>query len=249
MKKSFDQTRPVIFWPIVVSIALSAVTLCPQGLSQESSGPYPVIARRNIFDLQPIIVQRPAEVAPTVPPADFRLIGAKEHQGIRSAILAIQYSSGPGQAPASKTYTIREGETAGPITILRIANVKSGEMDIVNNGMKMSIGFRSHAGKLPSTPIAMAGMAPQVHAGASPAGATASSINAAQQSQDFARANNQAQALSPTAAVSMVSPGDPSLQPPVSVEVQAIMIEMERVRTQPLVDRGLQPPLPPTGAE
>jgi hypothetical protein len=35
-------------------------------------------------------------------------------------------------------------------------------------------------------------------------------------------------------------------QPPMTLDEQMVMIEAERVRTQPMVDQGLMPPLPPT---
>jgi hypothetical protein len=254
-------------------IVLCAAASQAQPAGELPGSPYAAIAKRNIFDLQPFIPPPIVQPKPIEPPANFQLVGAKEHQGIRSAIISIQQPARPGQPLSTKAHTIREGETAGPITVLEIANVKTGEMEIENNGARMKINFKSHAAKLPAvgipnlppgvvaplpgipTPLPQAAVAvpqpftaPPVRNIVTPGTAEPATMNNVvrpMRQWSGAQSGGLGVINSGAPAVPQVSPA-PHEQFQYTREAQAIAIEIERKRTENAVHMGLMPPLPPT---
>jgi len=267
--------KPANFWLIGLLTVLCSTASGARPEEELTSSPYTAISRRNVFDLKPFVPVDSKPSPPAEPPANIVLIGAKDWRGEKTAIISVQQLPKPGQPLSTKTYYIKEGETQGPISVVRIANVKTGEMEIVNNGVTTNIDFKSHGGKLP--PSALAGGIPQVPGLPGLPGAAAIPVpgvaGAIQRPATVVSGGGRVMVPAPAAVESTavttprpmrISPGAPQYnlggvplnpapqattqpeQPVLSREVQAIMIEMERVRTQPLVDKGIMPPLPPT---
>jgi hypothetical protein len=252
-----------------------AVTACAQLTEVPANSPYAAISRRNIFDLRPPVVEVPQPIKPPEPPANIVLVAAKDWEGVKSAILTVQQPPRPNQPPSTKTYTIKEGETLGGIQLVKIADVKTGEMEIVNNGTPMSINFKSHANKLQSGPPMMPGI-PNipgiVQQPGQPIGMPAplplpnlqNGIVVPNPGRVLPPPAPRSTVVSPSRTIRSIpgqvgnslgvyngTPAQPQPTPApteqtLSREAQAIMIEIERARTQPMVDKGQLPPLPPT---
>jgi hypothetical protein len=63
----------------------------------------------------------------------------------------------PGKSPVTdrQKFIVTEGEKKGPIHVIRISNVMTGEMEIEINGTPQKISFKTHGEKLPATPAAI----------------------------------------------------------------------------------------------
>jgi hypothetical protein len=169
---------------------------------------------------------------------------------------------------------INEGDTRGSIKLVKILNVKSGEMEIENNGVAMKIDFRGYGEKLPATgpapgiagmpgmPI-IAGLPAQPQAPGQPnsqllqaaGGRLGAGPNPGAMIGGNAAVLGTARQIRTDLGVqSGVSLGGAPIPPPqaqpeepqLSREAQIIMMEIERERTKAAVSQNLMPPIPPT---
>ena len=219
-----------------------------------SENPYAGIVSRNIFGLLPIPTNNPDQGPPAEPPPKITPNGIMTIFGKLQALFKVASKAKPGQPAKDDSYVLAEGERQDEIEVVKI-NQADGIVTFDNHGtvqelplvaanpttpgtapggvMPAGRGFKPAINPRPAAmPAALRGGAPgmNMNAGNPGIGANASGPDAG--------GNN----LQPSGS-----------QPPNNIEDQVMnaaremaIIEQNRIDTQPLVDQGLMPPLPPT---
>ncbi len=99
--------------------------------------PYQIIAKRNVFDLNP--PQEPPRLEKVAPMPKFRLAGTATYGGVR-VFVEVQVPARPGERPNARSFMLREGERDGELEIVKI-DLAHGCADIKWSGRPVTIKF------------------------------------------------------------------------------------------------------------
>lgn len=238
--------------------------------TDDAVNPYQVVVERNVFGLKP--APRPEDVVqppPPTPPLQVKLQGITEGLlgGKRQVLMKImEPPAKPGEPAKERAVIMDEGEARGNIEVLAIDPVAR-SVKLNNNGTVTNLLLADFIMRVTAPPAAAPApgtAAPglprpavpvpgQVRPGLQPQAGVAPALPATAFPQP-AGAISQMQASTPTANITRpmrsrttigTSPSAGN-RPTLSLEEQAAVMEVERLRTRDAVARGEMPPLPPT---
>ena len=223
-----------------------------------ADNPYQGIIERNVFGLKPP-APPPDPEANKPPPATIYLTGITTILGNKRALMKMTPPvTKPGEQPKEQSYTMAEGERDGGLEVLEI-DEKAGTVKVNNYGTVATIDFESNAVKAAPRPVPgtlpMPGMPPAMRPGLPVPGAMGGGVNP-MPNRPLRVAPGAGASYAPQAATGAGLPGmnvasNPSAtaQAPVqegssSLEENLMMLEINRIKNQPLVEAGMMPPLP-----
>jgi hypothetical protein len=214
---------------------------------------------RNVFGLKP----PPAPPDPEVnkpPPPKITLTGITTILGNKRALLKFTPPvTKAGEQPKEQAFTLAEGQGEGGLEVLEI-DEKAGTVKVNNYGTVATIDFESNGVKTqPGAPGAppQPGMPPGMPPAMRPPmpGAMRGAGAVPMPGRQLPIPGAGASVTPPAAAGAGIGMGagvNPSAAPPPAEaaggntpEEYALLLEFNRIRTQPLVDAGELPPLPP----
>ncbi len=209
---------------LVTGAVLAIGATAASGVTHDS---YSAIAARNVFDLKAPVLP-PVFTNPPPPAANIKLTGISSMLGTRRALFLVSAAAQPGKPPGKEeSYILAEGERQGVIEVLEV-NQKAGIARIRNDGNESVLALDTTA----KPASASAGGAPP-----HPPFPTAAKADI-----PLTRGSGP---LAPNHALyAGVNNGAATQPPEMSAEEKTILMEIERQRTQPLVDQGLYPPMP-----
>ena len=219
------------------------------------SNPYQRIVERNVFGLKPP-APPPDPEANKPPPAKIFLTGITTILGNKRALMKMTPPvTKPGEQPKEQAYTLAEGERDGGLEVLEI-DEKAGTVKVNNFGTVATIDFESNGVKAAPGPapgaLQMPGVPPGMRPGLPPGtmGGPNPMPNRPLRMPPGAGASYTPQTTTGAGLPGMNVGSNPSAaQAPVqqgssSMEDNLMMLEINRIKNQPLVDAGLMPPLP-----
>ena len=218
--------------------------------------PYASIISRNMFGLLPIPpppsanAGPPAEPKPKITPNGIMMLFGK-----LEALFKVASKGKAGQPPGDVPYVLAEGEMQDGITVVKI-NQAEGTVTFDNHGEIQPLALVAAAN---TTSPAAPGGGPAQGAGSNPGQPPRQSpLSPAARAALFgSQATQNSITSNPGNVENAGGPNNyqpPGAQPPAkTIEDQVIsaardmaLIEQNRIATQPAVDAGLLPPLPPT---
>jgi hypothetical protein len=216
------------------------------------------ITNRNLFALNPPPDPTLVAAKPAVPPPNIFLTGITTIMGGKRALLRVARPARPPEPAREVPLILKEGgpEEEG-VQVLEI-NIAAGTVRVRNQGVDQLLDMEKNAPKGPPSAPAPGGAAPGLrgpspipvplpHASPAPSSAPPGfSAAPSRQVRTGSAGNNAGGAGLQGAGPSGLSNQAQDGPPPLTLEEQTIMIEVERVRTQAQVDAGDLPPLPPT---
>jgi hypothetical protein len=230
--------------------------------------PYASIVARNMFALVPL---PPPDTNPPAPPVDpppkITPNGIMTIFGKLQALFKVANKGKPGQPAKDDAYDLSEGERQDDIEVVKI-NAQDGIVTFNNHGtiqeLPLVVATSTGAGAPPGGgPGGPPGAAPNpgLNPGFRPPGNMTPADRAIMRSRQSGTSG-----MNPGFPSNGGNPGAPNLggnnyqpsayqapatQPNIEDQVmntarEMAIIEQNRIATQPLVDKGLMPPLPPT---
>jgi hypothetical protein len=236
--------------------ALGSLALAT-GAEALADNPYQAIPLRNVFGIGAPPPPPPPPVAPQ-PPLAVKFTGITTFSDPPQAWFLVP--GDPGKPEVTLKLTV--GQRQGALELLEILE-ETGEVRIRNSGTEARLNFREHGNKpiaavaaaAPATPGAPrpvpANLGQPPAASAVPRPGAPSPVPAAYGSNPAAQSAQAAQQMA-TGARAIPTRGlrlpQQNQQPEhnLSMEEQVLLIEANRMMTQPQVDSGRLPPLPPT---
>ena len=237
------------------------VLMCATATAADAAAnPYQGIVERNVSGLKPP-PPPPDPESNKPPPPKITLTGITTILGKKRALLKFTPPvTKPGEQPKEQAFTLGEGQGEGGLEVLEI-DEKAGTVKVSNYGTVATLDFESNGvktapgaappGMPPGMPPAMRPGLPMPGAmgGATPIparplrlpGAGASVTPQASAGAGLASANA---GINPTAA-----PNAATAQNNPDPETSLMLLELNRIKYQPLVERGEWPPLPPGSEE
>lgn len=217
-----------------------------------ADNPYQGIVERNVFGLKPP-APPPDPEANKPPPAKIFLTGITTILGNKRALMKMTPPvTKPGEQPKEQAYTLAEGERDGGLEVLEI-DEKAGTVKVNNYGTVATIDFESNGVKAAPGALPMPGMPPTMRPGLPVPGTMGGPNpmpNRPLRVPPGAGASYTPQAATGTGLPGMNVASNPSAaQAPVqegssSLEENLMLLEINRIKNQPMVDAGLMPPLP-----
>jgi hypothetical protein len=216
-----------------------------------ADNPYQGIVERNVFGLKPPAPPPDPESSKPPPPKIF-LTGITTILGNKRALMKMTPPvTKPGEQPKEQSFTLAEGERDGGLEVLEI-DEKAGTVKVNNYGTVATIDFESNGVKAAPTPAAvpMPGMPPGMRPGLPVPGAMGGGANPMPNRP--LRVPGAGVPVTPQASMGTGLPGvnpsmaaqAPAQQGSSSMEENLMMLEINRIKNQPLVEAGLMPPLP-----
>ena len=233
---------------LALSAAETASTVAAPG------NPYLGIVERNAFGLKP----PPPVVEPEVvkpPPPKITLTGITTILGNKRALLRFTPPAKPGEPPKEQGYTLAEGQREGDLEVLEI-DEKAGTVKVSNYGTIATLDFENNGiknpgGGAPPGPVAPPGVPPGMRPGMPLPGAMGGAMPMPARPLRVPGTPGAAYTpqQSPGAGLPLANPAvNPSVAAqPVgfgSAEESVLLLELNRIKNQPLVEAGLMPPLP-----
>jgi hypothetical protein len=216
-----------------------------------ADNPYQGIVERNVFGLKPPApAARPEDNKP--PPPKIFLTGITTILGNKRALMKMTPPvSKPGEQPKEQSFTLAEGERDGELEVLEI-NEKEGTVKVNNYGTVATIDFDSNGVKTPTAPppgaVPVPGVPPAMRPGL-PAPPAMGGPNA-MPNRPLRGMPVPAAPVTPQASVGgggmqgATAQAAAEPQGSSSLEENLMMLEINRIKNQPLVEAGLMPPLP-----
>lgn len=252
-------------WCIAAGLLAAGAGLLAAAPADPAENPYLVVVERNMFDLKPM--PRPEETVPAPPPpppTKITLQGITVLFGRKEVLLKIPESPAPGQPPQERSLILGEGERHGPIEVVRIDPVAR-EVEFRDSGNPVTLKLTDFIVKTPvaPTPTPAPGVVKPAAPGTSrpvppptvnlprpgtPVGSTMGTTvrpNPVANQPTPGFPSRPVRTLPANTVPSTVQVPQPQ-QPPLSLEEQIVLIELQRQATQDKVMRGELPPLPPT---
>jgi hypothetical protein len=222
----------------------------------DNSSPYQGIVERNVFGLKPPPPPPDPESTKPPPPKIF-LTGITTILGNKRALMKMTPPvTKPGEQPKEQAFTLAEGEREGGLEVLEI-DEKAGTVKVNNYGTVATIDFESNGVKAAPGPapgaVPMPGMPPAMRPGLPVPGAMG---GANPMPNRPLRVPGAGVSVTPQASAGTGLPGmnagvnpsaaaqAPAQQGSSSMEENLMMLEINRIKNQPLVEAGMMPPLP-----
>ena len=236
------------------SLALCAAATARTAAAADNSSPYQGIVERNVFGLKPP-PPPPSPEDNKPPPPKILLTGITTILGNKRALMKMTPPvTKPGEQPKEQGFTLAEGERDGGLEVLEI-DEKEGTVKVNNYGTVATLNFKDDGvktapGAPPGAPPGVPpGMRPGLPMPGAPGGVTPMPNRPLRVPGAGAPVTPQAATGSAVPSVNGgVNPlvaAQPAAAAGSSPEEYAILLEFNRIRTQPLVDAGELPPLPP----
>lgn len=236
--------------PLLVVIYLSLV-LPARALTE--ANPYTAIVGRNTFALKPP-APPPAPAAPqAAPPPNVSLQGISTILGRAQALLKVKIAPRPPEPAKELSLVMDVGQREGDVEVLSIDSA-AGTVNLSNQGSPLTLNIKD-ADKPAAGPAIVATVAP-VPLGAAGARLSAplntpgqapaipnSAIPAYQKPTESTLPPAQTVPALPNRPIRGAA--QPAAQNTLSAAEQAVVMEVERIRTKDLVKQGKYPPLPP----
>ena len=224
-----------------------------------AANPYQGIVERNVFGLKPPPPPPDPESTKPPPPKIF-LTGITTILGKKRALLKFTPPvTKPGEQPKEQACTLGEGQGEGGLEVLEI-DEKAGTVKVSNYGTVATLDFESNGVKTApgaAPPGMPPGMPPAMRPGMPIPGAMgAPGMGGAPMPTRQLRVPGAGASVTPQATGRAGLPGintgvNPSVaaqaaepQGSSSLEENLLMLEVNRIKNQPLVDAKLMPPLP-----
>ena len=227
---------------------VASVVFAANGASEGNE--YRVIPARNVFNLHAQEPPPRTNEPPPPPSPNVKLTGITSMLGVKRAFFMVSPPAQPGKPPGTEqSFIIQEGQSQGGIDVLQV-NEKAATVKIRNAGTETVLALNSSP-VLPSGPAqaasgpGMAGASRARPPGGRPYGNFRRQSADATESASPLPVGEPSLASSPIPGAPSVAPATAAQQPPdVSLEEKAILTEIERQKTQSMVDQGLYPPIP-----
>jgi hypothetical protein len=222
------------------------------GTAAAADSPYQGIVERNVFGLKPPPPPpNPEDNKP--PPPKIMLTGITTILGNKRALLKFTPPPKPGDPAKEQAYTLAEGEREGGLEVLEI-DEKAGTVKVNNYGTVATLDFETNGIKTP-TAAAPPGVPPPIRPGMPMPGAGVPGMGTPMPQRPLRVPPGAGAAVAPQATggagLSAANTGvNPAMaQAPVqegssSLEENLMLLELNRIKNQPMVDAGLMPPLP-----
>ncbi len=232
---------------VILSAILLSVATAP---ALTEANPYTAIVGRNTFALKPPVATAVPVATVTTPPPNVSLQGISTILGRAQALLKIKIAPKPPDAAKELSLVMDVGQREGDVEVLSI-DPATGTVNLSNQGSPLTLNIKD-ADKPAAGPaiVASGNPMPLVGAGARPSSppiptpATQNlSIPTYQKSTDSTLPPVQALPALPSRPIRGAA--QPTTQNNLSAVEQAVIMEVERIRTKDLVKQGKYPPLPP----
>ena len=229
----------------------SSLALCAAATARTAAAadnPYQGIVERNVFGLKPPPPPPDPESMKPPPPKIF-LTGITTILGNKRALMKLTPPvTKPGEQPKEQAFTLAEGEREGGLEVLEI-DEKAGTVKVNNYGTVATIDFENNGIKAPTAPVPTPGAPPAMRPGLPLPGAMG---GATPMPNRPLRVPGVGASFRPQASTGAGQPGvnpsvagqAPAQQGSSSMEENLMLLEINRIKNQPLVEAGLMPPLP-----
>ena len=230
---------------------LGALMLCASAHA-DADNPYAAIVARNVFGLNPIPTNPPADAVPEVPPPKITPNGIMNIFGKLQALFKVAQPGKAGQPPHDESYMLTIGESQDDIEVTKI-DEKAAVITFNNHGVEQELPLV--AGVASSGAAPSGGVPPPGGPGGNPAlgGGGRFGRNPNLPRNNVAAPGNSTAPSNPgggqptfggggNVGGGNAQPAEEALSP----EAQVLLIEKNRLDTQDQVDAGKMPPLPPT---
>jgi hypothetical protein len=128
-------------------IVLTSFLLCVEAnamVTRSSENPYLEIARRNLFDLKPVII---AHEPPPAPVPRVILTGTATLFPGKRALLKVEVPSKLSEPAREESYVLAEGQQSGQVEVLKI-DEETGSVQANIYGTVMELTFEKNGPKL-----------------------------------------------------------------------------------------------------
>ena len=220
-----------------------------------ADNPYQRIVERNVFGLKPPPPPPDPESIKPPPPKIF-LTGITTILGNKRALMKLTPPvTKPGEQPKEQAFTLAEGERDGGLEVLEI-DEKARTVKVNNYGTVATLDFENNGVKAPpaAAPGTLPpGMQPAIRPGLPVPGAMGGPTPMPNRPL---RVPGAGAPVTPQASTGAGLPGAnvgvnpartaqaPAQQGTSSLEENLMMLEINRIKNQPLVEAGVMPPLP-----
>ena len=231
------------------------LTLCVAATASTAAAadnPYQGIVERNVFGLKPPTPPpSPEDTKP--PPPKITLTGITTILGNKRALLKFTPPPKPGEPAKEESYTLAEGEREGGLEVLEI-DEKERTVKVNNYGTVATLDFETNGIKTaPAAPPP--GVPPPVRPGMpmrGPAGAPgmgttpmpARPLRVPPGAGAYVAPQASAGADQPAVNPAMTAQAPAVQEGSSNLEENLMMLELNRIKNQPMVEAGLMPPLP-----
>ena len=239
-------------FPVVFLCAFAFVSVITASALTEGN-PYSTIVGRNTFALKPPAPPAGPITAPPTPPPNVSLQGISTILGRAQALLKVKIGPKPPDAAKELALVMDVGQREGDVEVLSI-DPATGTVNLSNQGNPLTLNIKDADKPAAGSAIVASGNSmPLVGAGARPLvppitpmptlAIPNSAIPTYQKPADFALPSAQAMPALPTRQLR--GNAQPTTPNTLSAVEQAVLMEVERIRTKDLVKQGKYPPLPP----
>jgi hypothetical protein len=220
-------------------------------MAAAADNPYQGIVERNVFGLKPP-PPPPSPEDNKPPPPKIILTGITTILGNKRALLKFTPPPKPGEPAKEQAFTLAEGEREGGLEVLEI-DEKAATVKVNNYGTVATLDFESNGIKTPTAAPGVPpqpGMPPAIRPGLPMPGGVPGAVP--MPARPLRMPGTGASVTPQATAGTGVASANPVAPPPQSVEEAAanaemsqFLLEVNRIKYQPLVEKGEWPPLPP----